>query len=485
MTTAADIEPKTQATSAPKPKPKPKPKSKAKSKYLTIRFWAFQIHLWIGLTIGMTFTMVGFSGSMLILSDYIDKWSQPELRTVTPPTPNAEPKPFSAILAAFREKYPRAQVSFVLAPKAADETWNFTMRGADADTATAGSATPAKAPAATPAREQEILKAMRERRAKEEAGIPVAPPTPVATPAAKAAAPATQPAGQNAQRRRTPSKHVFVDPYRATVLGEYQAAPGMTFNQFFSDMHYYLLLPREPGYKVNGIHALVIGVVLLAGLVLSWPSTVKLLLTRLWVKWKAPFARVNWDIHNALGAWTLPVMLVLMITGFYFPWALELKPKIEKAFGPVSPPQKFEINADPDAPPATLDDALATIARTMPDAQVLLISGLDRGRDIRVMLNQPRFGMTFRNNVTIDRRSGQIASIESPSNFTDYFIKSILPLHTGQFFGGWMRWVYFAIGFVPLILFVSGTWIWGSRQIKKFKAYRAHKVKAKEQSENN
>ena len=194
---------------------------------------------------------------------------------------------------------------------------------------------------------------------------------------------------------------------------------------------------------------------------------------------------MNWDIHNALGAWTLPVMLVLMITGFYFPWALELKPKIEKAFGPVSPPLTFEINADPDAPPATLDDALATIARTMPDAQVLLISGLDRGRDIRVMLNQPRFGMTFRNNVTIDRRSGQIASIESPSNFTDYFIKSILPLHTGQFFGGWMRWVYFAIGFVPLILFVSGTWIWGSRQIKKFKAYRAHKVKAKEQSENN
>ncbi len=77
------------------------------------------------------------------------------------------------------------------------------------------------------------------------------------------------------------------------------------------------LLGGKTGRMVNGIGALSLVVLCVTGAVIWWPGT------RHWrrsltVDWRTSFARINWDLHSALGFWAFPFVIVWAVSGTYF-----------------------------------------------------------------------------------------------------------------------------------------------------------------------
>lgn len=82
------------------------------------------------------------------------------------------------------------------------------------------------------------------------------------------------------------------------------------------DLHENLLLGTL-GRAVDGFGAMCLTLLCLTGAVIWWPGIAHWRRS-LTVNWKANFARVNWDLHNALGFWCLLFVLLWGVSGIYF-----------------------------------------------------------------------------------------------------------------------------------------------------------------------
>src|SRR5690606_19744690 len=112
---------------------------------------------------------------------------------------------------------------------------------------------------------------------------------------------------------------VFMNPYTGEFLQKQQSVGGDEFDffRFVIDGHRALWLPYEIGRPIVGIGTLIFLVLLITGLIMWWPKK--------WnrsnkdksfkIKWSGSLKRVNYDLHNVLGFYSLVLALVLGITG--------------------------------------------------------------------------------------------------------------------------------------------------------------------------
>jgi len=118
-------------------------------------------------------------------------------------------------------------------------------------------------------------------------------------------------------------KSVYINPYTGAVTGvrDYKTD---VFN-IVKYLHWSLLLSTRYGQPVVGWSTLVFVILLVTGLVLWWPGKwTKALRDRSFkIKWKASFRRVNYDLHNVPGFYSLLPALLISLTGlvFAFRWA--------------------------------------------------------------------------------------------------------------------------------------------------------------------
>ena len=87
-----------------------------------------QVHLWLGLTVGLLLAVAGVTGSILVFDEEIDAALNPELMRVSPA---AERAPFQRAFAAVAAAYPDHPISYVRMPRAPHETYEFTTAGAE------------------------------------------------------------------------------------------------------------------------------------------------------------------------------------------------------------------------------------------------------------------------------------------------------------------------------------------------------------------
>ncbi|WOK07438.1 PepSY-associated TM helix domain-containing protein [Imperialibacter roseus] len=119
---------------------------------------------------------------------------------------------------------------------------------------------------------------------------------------------------------------VFMNPYTAGFLRKQQTIGSGQFDffRFIIDGHRALWLPYEIGRPIVGVATLVFLVLLVTGLVMWWPKNRKKAEMKkgLTIRWNASFKRVNYDLHNVVGFYSLILALVLGITGlvYSFEW---------------------------------------------------------------------------------------------------------------------------------------------------------------------
>jgi uncharacterized iron-regulated membrane protein len=112
-----------------------------------------------------------------------------------------------------------------------------------------------------------------------------------------------------------------VNPYTGEVISVKVNKPGETdFFRFILNGHRFLWLPFKIGRPIVNYSTLIFAITLITGLVLWWPQK--------WnkgtreksfsIKWGASFKRVNYDLHNVLGFYSLLVVLAMALTGIVY-----------------------------------------------------------------------------------------------------------------------------------------------------------------------
>ncbi|WP_240628041.1 PepSY-associated TM helix domain-containing protein [Terrimonas sp.] len=112
-----------------------------------------------------------------------------------------------------------------------------------------------------------------------------------------------------------------INPYTGAVISKKERKEGETdFFRFILNGHRALWFPYEIGRPIVNYGTLVFVIILITGMVLWWPKK--------WnkttreqsfkIKWRASFKRVNYDLHNVLGFYSLLVLTAIALTGMVY-----------------------------------------------------------------------------------------------------------------------------------------------------------------------
>lgn len=199
--------------------------------------------------------------------------------------------------------------------------------------------------------------------------------------------------------RKGHKKERLFDPYTGLDLGESRPY-SIQLVAWLIDLHVNLL-SGERGRLINGACALIVLALAFTGAVLWWPGTDRWR-RGLTIQTASNWKLFNWELHNAIGFWMLPIVIMFGFVGFYAGFPRPVQVMVNK----IAPLDVYGIDG-----PVT------------PSTRV------------------------FRPNLT-------------PG---DRVIRWISYLHFGNF-GGWpSKAVWVVIGLAPAFLFVTGVLMWWNR----------------------
>lgn len=114
---------------------------------------------------------------------------------------------------------------------------------------------------------------------------------------------------------------VYVNPYTAEVVA---MVDHEDFFHFVEEGHFHLWFPEAIGEPIVGWGTFIFFFLLLSGIIMWWPKrwNKKELNNSFKVKWKARLKRLNYDLHNVLGFYSLTIAAIIAITALImsFSW---------------------------------------------------------------------------------------------------------------------------------------------------------------------
>lgn len=262
---------------------------------------------------------------------------------------------------------------------------------------------------------------------------------------------------------------VLIDPATARVLGE---LPERSFVRTIQDLHFDLLSGRT-GRVVNGIGAGCLLAMCATGLVVWWPAR---------GQWRRAFSvdlrragrRLVWDLHRAVGIWTLAALAMWAITGLYFVFPAPFRAVI-RSISPISaskPPTSGPEPASSASVPRPTWHALIDRARqerpNLHVARVVVPSSAQGAFQVLFSEESPTpVGRGTLTSVYLDQFTGALLPTSSPRRTTgDAIVAWLSALHIGHFGGLVTKVIWVVFGLAPPLLFVTGFLLWWTRVMR-------------------
>jgi uncharacterized iron-regulated membrane protein len=398
----------------------------------SVRNILFQIHLWVGLGLGILFILLGLSGTALMFRTVPGIGTQ--TATVQAST-TGERLPLEKLIAAGRaaaENIPPGASATVVLPREAGEPARIRFQRAAAGRGGPGEGR------GTPG----------EGRGTAEGGRGPGAPTP----------------------------DILVDPVSGAVLGK--AATGMTpFMQFAHDLHGQLLVGLDPGRGIVGWLGVGMTFLALSGIVLWWPKK---------GQWKNGFIvrraakgfRFNRELHGAFGIWFVIVLFIVSFSGV----AIVYPEPIRSAFAVVVPGGDATQSGQP-APgrgaPQRVPrvEPVAGTASIGPDAALKIVQQADASAPVQSVTvparddqaitvttgagrGQPHYVDPYRSTIIAAAPTVQRA----PQAPLDRVMGTMRELHEGEGLGPIYWFLVMLSGFLPMLFVITGFMMW---QIKR------------------
>jgi uncharacterized iron-regulated membrane protein len=259
---------------------------------------------------------------------------------------------------------------------------------------------------------------------------------------------------------------IYANQYTGEIVG--QRRRNDSFIAWLRDLHF-ALFAGVTGLKVNGYCALGLIFVTLTGFVLWWQTNAKG--KALAVNWKASWKRSLWDLHRVIGIVALAFLLLVALTGAYYPFRETVQGWFTKA-GTALPPRGTPAAkpvADATAKPLTFGEIVAKAQASQPNARLAVLrppaaptqtwaATFHRGSESGESVDS---GAT----AYLDPLTGELIRLDDVSQmaFGARLLKSIEPLHFGKYAGLPHKLLWFVLGLTPAFFFGSGVVMWWNR----------------------
>jgi uncharacterized iron-regulated membrane protein len=376
------------------------------------KLW-LQLHLYLGLFVGAVLVLISLSGSLIVFTAQIDAWLNADMMHVDVPKNKAKFRPYEEIIAS--------------ATNAMPINGKFAYR------------------IAFPEYPDDVFTIAY--------NIP--------------------PSKDNYQ--------IFVNPYTAKVLGQRLwgtfdiccswHGPIMAVIYRFHDSFWL----ASTGSILTGTTALLMLVSLLSGIVLWFPSRNRLK-AALTIKSKASKARLNYDVHQVFGIYSVLVLGILLFTGAYLslivPFPTQVK-SLVGLFSPITePPNPLKSSPVAGQIMIAVDKAVNIANQTVPDGVITKVFLPIGSEGVFKIIKHKGNKILFSNReqrVVIDAYSGKVLYQTNPNKRTagDIFDEWQLSLHSGEAFGVTGQIMVLIAGLIPSVLYVTGMIRWRQKQRAK------------------
>jgi uncharacterized iron-regulated membrane protein len=253
---------------------------------------------------------------------------------------------------------------------------------------------------------------------------------------------------------------VYVDPVSAEVLGVRDRASGLVW--WLQQLHY-SLFGGERGLVVNGAFAVALLLLALSGPVLWWPGWQR---RRDALRVRRRPAAAFWrDLHAVCGTAACAILALLAVTALFYTWRSPASALLTALAGdqPRRPPAVVAAAGAP----ASLESLLAAARSAFPEARI------DEFRPPRgptspasASFRLPGDDAPGLNRLYLHPETAEILRVDLHSALprSSRWMASMGPLHFGTFAGRISQWVWFTVGLVPALLFLTGAWLWWRRR---------------------
>jgi sulfite reductase (NADPH) flavoprotein alpha-component len=259
---------------------------------------------------------------------------------------------------------------------------------------------------------------------------------------------------------------VFIDPYSGDLLG---APRGADFFHTSEQLHRFLAA-GPVGKQIVGASTVALIVLALTGVVLRWPR-----------RWRSPRAwlaldtglrgrSLLWHLHAVLGTWALAFHLLAALTGLWWSYGFYRSAVNAIAGVPAPAGPRGAPTASPDlpAPLLSIDRAHAAFRAAAPEAvrfSANLPSEPDAPIEWRYFTADAPHERAA-DSLTIGRERGEIVARQAYADLPRgrRFIASMLPLHTGSWFGPVGRFGMMLASLAMPLFALTGLCLWLQRR---------------------
>lgn len=262
---------------------------------------------------------------------------------------------------------------------------------------------------------------------------------------------------------------VYMDPYTGKVLRE-----DKTIHFFYVTAHLHAsLLWHGTGEWIIDIATIIFLIELITGLVLWWPAkwTKTTREQSFKIKWKAKFKRLNYDLHNVLGFYSLAICLVLTLTGLIIAFKPLARLTLASFGGATSPRWEKSLPAfRVGKVPFELNDIIERHFKSLPwaEAAQVLTYRMDSSGYYSIAFSR-KVGLKSRDGnepVFVDRFSGKDLKIPHKAMVQENIENGYWALHMGTWLGPVGKFITFTGGLIATSLPVTGFYIWWGRRKK-------------------
>jgi uncharacterized iron-regulated membrane protein len=232
------------------------------------------------------------------------------------------------------------------------------------------------------------------------------------------------------------------------------------------------LLIGVTGREINGVLAGFLLLVNLTGIVVWWPG-IRGWTKALAVDWARNWRRVNFDLHRAVGFWTLAIVSMWAVSGVYFGWSRQSVALVEK-ISPLVSARPPAVRVDPQrvSEPADLHRMLEQAASLDAGASLRGIAfPAGRRAPLEISMQRPgTVGTEFADTLYFDPYDGSYLSMWRygvNQTLGDWLIWLEIPLHFGTFWGLGVKILWAALGLAIPLLAVTGVLMYWNRYLRR------------------
>jgi uncharacterized iron-regulated membrane protein len=256
---------------------------------------------------------------------------------------------------------------------------------------------------------------------------------------------------------------VYADPYSGEVLGAHRQKD--TFMGWVALVHTELLI-GERGKTAVGVSALLLICMSITGLFLWWPPNGKIS-RGLKIDWRGPWKKLVFDMHRAFGIYSLLFLLIVAFTGvsLVFNKTVAEITNFLTASAPRPPPPLSDSPGETGTTPP-IDDLLHKAERALSGSTTWISFPQTSQAPLVVRKKMPgEFNPNGRSFVYFDQYTGEVLLVEDASSAPagTRIYNTFYPLHIGTLAGLPTRIFQVIVGFLPLLLFVTGYIMWRNR----------------------